>query len=128
MSNEAQWTPGPWIVAPIEHLLEKHRKDTPTFYTATVEPALSGSYRGPICHMQSCEHINGITGPECEANARLIAAAPEMAALLEACATHLGDCARDIGIKREHSMLEARGRLAEDMATRARALLAKIKG
>lgn len=78
-------TPGPWIIADhrvyeegdVYEIEQKH------------EP---GDYRGPVCYIQSCDHIQGITRAEAEANARLITLAPEMFELLK----HLHEFPDDI--------------------------------
>ena len=103
---KTQWTPGPWAIEPVTHLIEKFRKEgMPTFYTASIIPTPDAAFRGYVCHVQDAEHINGIAGPECEANARLIAAAPEMAELLERVAewnapSGFSDCDRVIASAR----------------------------
>lgn len=109
MSNATLWTPGPWEVEPIQHIIDKATAMGEAFYTASILPKAE-PFRGYTCHMQSCEHIGGITAPECEANARLIAAAPEMAALLE----------RYVECEFVSDLLA--------LDDKARALLAKIKG
>ncbi|HDA7260228.1 TPA: hypothetical protein O5T62_002833, partial [Staphylococcus aureus] len=39
---------------------------------------LGAEWRGYVASVQSCDHIDGITREEAEANARLIAAAPDL--------------------------------------------------
>lgn len=77
MANETKHTPGPWVVEPtiIEH---------PSAAYVTPDRQDGRPYGGPICTLQDCEHIGGITVDECKANARLIAAAPDMLEALEA--------------------------------------------
>lgn len=71
-------TPGPWL---LEGKIENHTGDR--LYVCEIGPAVVNAiYRGPVCHIQSCDHMGGISRFEAEANARLIAAAPD---LLEAC-------------------------------------------
>lgn len=41
-------------------------------YIASIKQAAGGTYRGPICDVYSCGHIDGITAAEAEANAQLI--------------------------------------------------------
>ena len=62
-------TPGPW------HWGHNSASDAST---ACIEIRPDGPYRGNVADLQSCEHIMGITMAETEANARLIAAAPEL--------------------------------------------------
>ncbi len=63
-------TPAPWVlkIRPAEH------DDNVT----VAEIEVNGKYRGGIARLQSAEHIDGIAKDELIANARLIAAAPEM--------------------------------------------------
>jgi hypothetical protein len=65
-------TPGPWVltIRPAEHDAD--------FTVAEIEQPRSVKYRGAVTRMQSAEHIYGIGREELIANARLIAAAPEM--------------------------------------------------
>lgn len=70
---KTEHTPGPWSAT------TQHTHRTPAgveLVCIAVMPA--GDYRGPVADLQSCDHIQGITMAECEANARLIAAAPDM--------------------------------------------------
>lgn len=96
--NRAQHTPGPWIatgnVRPVEGV------DEPLFCGEIAELRKTG-WRGTIASIQSCDFINGITREEAEANARLIAAAPEMLAALEfaladPCFPLLGSVTQDV--------------------------------
>jgi hypothetical protein len=70
-------TPAPWVlkIRPAEH------DDNVT----VAEIEVNGKYRGGIARLQSAEHIDGIAKDELIANARLIAAAPDM---LEALRLH----------------------------------------
>jgi hypothetical protein len=72
-------TPGPWVltIKPAEHDAD--------FTVAEIEQPRSVKYRGAVTRMQSAEHIYGIGREELIANARLIAAAPDM---LEALRLH----------------------------------------
>jgi hypothetical protein len=65
-------TPGPWVltIKPSEHDAD--------FTVAEIEQPRTVKYRGAVARMQSAEHIYGIGGEELIANARLIAAAPDM--------------------------------------------------
>jgi hypothetical protein len=62
-------SPGSWY-AQLEH-----GTDGPVYYSVH---APSSRYRGMVATVSPAEHINGITWAEAEANARLIAAAPEL--------------------------------------------------
>lgn len=68
-------TPGPWRIdarsAPFNEYV---------FRVINIEAA--GPYRGGVCRLQSSEHIGGIGAAETDANARLIAAAPDLLAAL----------------------------------------------
>jgi hypothetical protein len=68
-------TPAPWVlkIRPAEH------NDNVT----VAEIEVNGKYRGGIARLQSAEHIDGIGKDELIANARLIAAAPDMLADLK---------------------------------------------
>jgi len=49
-----------------------------------ISPVLEDyEYRGAVAHLQSCEHIGGITMAETEANANLISAAPDLLKALQ---------------------------------------------
>jgi len=65
-------TPAPWVltIKPAEHDAD--------FTVAEIEQPRSVKYRGAVTRMQSAEHIYGIGREELIANARLIAAAPDM--------------------------------------------------
>jgi hypothetical protein len=69
-------TPGPWVLEIRKGLGDASREFT------VAEIWASGPYRGCISYMQSAEHIDGIGKEELVANARLIAAAPDMLAAL----------------------------------------------
>lgn len=58
-------------------------------FVAVVMP--EGAYRGSVCDLQSCDHIGGITMDEARANARLIAAAPELLEALVAVERRIAD-------------------------------------
>jgi len=77
-AKPVQHTPGPWKV----HIQATEVQGMPTF-VATVRPEyLPGIFRGEICYFQSSEIINGILSDECEANARAVAALPDLLAAL----------------------------------------------
>ena len=85
MSN-AKHTPGPWG-AECRDLSDTHRKvgDDGVRYW-DVGPGFSGSYRGEVCTVHSAVHIDGITIEQRDANARLIAAAPDLLEALQSAA------------------------------------------
>ena len=64
-------TPAPW-------LLEQQLGTDGIDCGWSALEAYSKPYRGEICHITDAEHIDGITKAERDANARLIAAAPEL--------------------------------------------------
>ena len=64
-------TPGPW-------LLEQQLGTGDSDCGWSVLEREQNPYRGEICHITDAEHIAGITKAERDANARLIAAAPEL--------------------------------------------------
>lgn len=85
---EGKWTKGPWGVdAPGSHRTDAHTLTSVTVVVASPDVP----FRGHVCFAQSCEHINGMTGEEVLANARLIAQAPAMAEALEQIAHGKGD-------------------------------------
>ena len=69
-------TAGPWII--------RNRADTQseyhTLFNCDVMPVAKSDYDyvGSICAIQSCDHINGISHGQAQANARLISAAPDL--------------------------------------------------
>jgi hypothetical protein len=70
-------TPAPWVLTISSGMVEK------TEHTIA-EIGTTGSYRGAVTRLQSAEHIDGIGKDELIANARLIAAAPDMLEALKA--------------------------------------------
>ncbi|HSW34698.1 MAG TPA: hypothetical protein VLH36_13890 [Steroidobacteraceae bacterium] len=80
-------TPGPWVV---EVCRGPHDRDCGLSIMQRL-PA----YRGEVAHVADAENIGGITVAERNANARLIAAAPD---LLEACQTVLAGFDRGIAV------------------------------
>ena len=64
-------TPGPWL---LEHNLGTDDLDCGW----SVLEREQNPYRGDVCRVTDAEHIDGITKGERDANARLIAAAPEL--------------------------------------------------
>lgn len=74
----AQHTPGPWLHHGEVNLVN----DTHSLFCGGVNP-VGSKYIGDICYIQSSDHINGVTREEAEANARLIASAPDLLEALE---------------------------------------------
>jgi hypothetical protein len=85
-------TPAPWVlkIRPAEH------DDNVT--VAEIEQPRSVKYRGAVTRMQSAEHIYGIGKDELIANARLIAAAPDMLEALKLCANYIANTESEFGI------------------------------
>lgn len=78
----AAYTPGPWIsrgeVRPVGD-----ENNTSMLWCGGVEPE-GDKFRGSIAHIQSCDHVRGcITREEAAANARLIAALPDLVEALK---------------------------------------------
>jgi hypothetical protein len=103
-------TPAPWVlkIRPAEH------DDNVT--VAEIEQPRSVKYRGAVTRMQSAEHIYGIGKDELIANARLIAAAPDMLEALKAIS--------EVGIREIHDWQA----IAERMQATALAAIAKAEG
>ena len=74
-------TPGPW-------LLEQQLGTGDSDCGWSVLEREQNPYRGEICHITDAEHIAGITKAERDANARLIAAAPELLEAMRALVKH----------------------------------------
>lgn len=73
---QEQHTPGPWEArGAMQH-------GEVLFWD--IEPKSTGKYRGSVATVHQAEHIEGITADERDANAKLIAAAPDMLAALKA--------------------------------------------
>jgi len=109
-------TPGPWVltIKPAEHDAD--------FTVAEIEQPRSVKYRGAVTRMQSAEHIYGIGREELIANARLIAAAPDMLEALKPFA--------DLGVgSGPDDEVDAHSyRILRGAIRRARAALAKAEG
>jgi hypothetical protein len=103
-------TPAPWVltIKPAEHDAD--------FTVAEIEQPRSVKYRGAVTRMQSAEHIYGIGRDELIANARLIAAAPDMLEALKAIS--------EVGIREIHDWQA----IAERMQATALAAIAKAEG
>lgn len=80
--TDNKFTPGPWTLdGQVKMVGDGITQAAWQLYTGDVRP--EGVYRGTICGIQSADQIAGITREEAEANARLIAAAPEMLEIIE---------------------------------------------
>lgn len=78
-------TPGPWTIRGSVHPVGNDEDGIHDLYCADVIPPHDERWRGTVCGIQSADHIDGISKEEAEANARLIAAAPDLLqALLDA--------------------------------------------
>ena len=85
MKNTQKHTASHWIIrdrADTQNEQSKHY----TLFNCDVMPVAKSDYDyvGSICAIQSCDHIHGISYGEAQANARLIAAAPDLLAALKA--------------------------------------------
>lgn len=75
----AKYTPGPWVLTGRVHPVGDAGDET-DLYCGSVYPE---PWRGSVCSIQSADHIDGISREEAEANATLIAAAPDLLYALE---------------------------------------------
>jgi len=79
VTDQPKWTPGPWVLN-----IRASMGGATGEIVAEIEPPNSArDYRGDITRLQSCCHIGGIGHEELTANAKLIAAAPDLYAALE---------------------------------------------
>ena len=76
-----------------------------------IAPRNSKGFRGQVAYLQSAEHIDGITMAENEANARLIAAAPDLLEALDELANGYAGNRFDVGIV--HRIKKARDVIAK---------------
>lgn len=112
MSTQATHTPGPWEIGSI------NKRDKNLWWSAVFTPKSAGKFHTP----RACEAL-GVDREECEANARLIAAAPEMLEALRV-TLHRAEQAR-------HSSEQPGPILAEwldGIIAEARAAIAKAEG
>lgn len=73
-------TPGPWVAE-----MQYGENDTDCGWELQEQRAVDDfTYRGAVCRITDAEHIQGITKAERDANARLIAAAPDLLAAARA--------------------------------------------
>jgi hypothetical protein len=72
-----------------------------------IQPKNAGKYRGSVVTVHEAEHIGGITADERDANAHLIAAAPDMLAALKAVLSHKPDYADAIWDQVEDAIAKA---------------------
>jgi hypothetical protein len=75
-------TPGPWVATCSDVVGERPIGDSGLRFW-NVEESDGPKYRGNVASVFSAEHIGGITIAERNANARLIAAAPDLLEALE---------------------------------------------
>jgi hypothetical protein len=108
--SETPWTPGPWVVR------VAGKDNLPYGITAPDQPY---DRKGGIRDITRWAAITLPSSKEGQANARLIAAAPEMAEALEECANRLKHAVIFLG-KNE--------KLAEEDVSKYRALLSRIRG
>lgn len=71
-------TKGPWTATG-----EVSNVSGTDLWCGEIYPANAVKYLGTVANVQSCDHISGISQEEAAANARLIAAAPDLLAALE---------------------------------------------
>jgi len=72
-------TPGPWELIGSIRAVGKEGDET-DLYCGSIVPT---PWRGPVCRIQSVDHIDGISKDEAEANGRLIASAPDLLEALQ---------------------------------------------
>lgn len=73
-------TPGPWAVEN-EHIHEA--TGGARLLCVSIVQVGDGPWRGSVCDIQSADQISGISRDEAAANARLIAAAPDLLAIAQ---------------------------------------------
>lgn len=80
---ESAYTKGPWAAKGMVKPVADGEGEKIDLFCGNVEPADRAGWRGDICMIQSADHINGISREEAGANARLIAAAPDLVEALK---------------------------------------------
>lgn len=70
--SETKWTPGPWTVLGENMDVTGSDGNTSREYVADIYPKNNKPYRGNICHIQSCSHINGVSPEEAAANIAIL--------------------------------------------------------
>lgn len=102
-------TPAPWVlkIRPAEH--------DNNITVAEIEQPRLVKYRGGIARLQSAEHIDGIDEDELVANARLIAAAPDILEALKGLLADIQDYQRinNLGGEDNHWQVIARVAIAK---------------
>lgn len=103
-------TPGEWVA-----LGEERYVSGSLLLCSSIEPfrGWDDRYRGPIADVQSCDHLgpHAIDRKEAEANARLMAAAPDLLEALKDALCALDCCGKDYpaGTKARAAIAKALG-------------------
>ncbi|WP_458760516.1 hypothetical protein ACSVBT_06910 [Afipia sp. TerB] len=82
MSATASFTPGPWVASGEVRAIPSAKSGAYDLWCGEILPAQATRHRGSVAIIQSAAHINGISREEAEANAKLLAASPELVAAL----------------------------------------------
>lgn len=122
---KTEWTKGPWRVVGEVHDVQDANGAKWPLYCANIYAEQSDGYSKNLLYLQSSDHLGAssstVSREEAKANARLIAAAPEMFALLERMTNAAERRLRELRALNSIDALQ----LTNDIAD-ARALLAKV--